>query len=183
MSVCECDVQSKQCITSPKLYDQNTIVSLCVQSLQSAIVTDIRSVTLELVGASIQVEAVSPVNGPNAITVVGGLGTEVATVSTRIISGFFDDTATYNNVLVTGIATVGFSENRRTLVRTRSMITKDIETQRRELEDEESEALGLFSLNLNLGENELAPDSSSMSTTLANVFMSIVALGISCILN
>lgn len=138
---------------------------------------------MELVGASVQVEAVSPVNGPNAITVVGGLGTEVATVSTRIISGFFDDTATYNNVLVTGIATVGFSENRRTLVRTRSMITKDIETQRRELEDEESEALGLFSLNLNLGEDELAPDSSSMPTTLANVFMSIVALGISCILN
>jgi len=183
VSVCECDVQSKQCITSPKVYDQNTIVSLCVQSLQSAIITDIRSVTLELVGASIQVQSVSPVTGPNAITVVGGLGTEVATVSTRFISAFFEDTVSYSNVLVTGIATVGFSENRRTLVRMPSIITKDITTQRRELEDEESEALGLFNLNLNLGENELAPDSSSMSTTLANIFMSIVALGISCILN
>ena len=145
MSVCECELPSKVC-TSSQVYSQNSLLNLCITSPPNTVITDVNSVFLDLVGKAMQVQAVSPSTGPTTITNIGGLDTDIVYVTTRLISAFFDDTASFNNVEISGLVTLGFSSGRRVLVKTGPTHSSRI------LEDDVN-GLGSFSLDIELGEN------------------------------
>jgi len=122
------------------------LLNLCVISPPNTVITDVSSVFLDLVGGGMRLQAVNPSTGPNTITNIGGLDTDIAYVTTRFISAFFDDTTSFNNVEISGLVILGFSSGRRVLVKTGPTHSSRI------LEDNVN-GLGSFSLDIELGEN------------------------------
>ena len=112
LQACECTV-AKVCITEEIIYNQNSILNMCVYTSEDnddIQINRIKDVDLSIGGLTLR--AIDNYNN-NAITTVGGSNQKNVLVSTRLVSAFFYDASTTQTLQVSGIATIEFTNSRK----------------------------------------------------------------------
>lgn len=153
LSACECDAQ-KSCLATPPTYNQNSLLNMCISTPSDNTDIQIREIKdMDLSSGLLVLRAIEEYQS-NAVTDVDDSVKTNVLVSTRLVSAFFVDAQTQTTLVVSGTATIEFTNGSRKLVTVRGGDGRSVQ--------EDEAGTGSFNLAVTLEPEDEPVEGSAM---------------------